>query len=428
MAAEFSDNSAHAGVDGAALPEISVPAGWTLGGLAAGLLLGLVPGVVPQAAGLVNAAAVVLDPLGALWLKGLQMTILPLVAAVLVIGITQTVQAASAGAMARRTMGWIMAVYLIGAGFAALVAPWLLDWAPIPGSVSGVLRAPVVSGPVPSLADFLLSVLPANVFAAAANDALLPVVVFFCLLAVAITRLPVAQRAPLLGLFQSLGGAMTVMIGWVLALAPAGVFALGLSLAHRAGAGAIGVLAHYIAVVSAIGGVVLVAAGVLAVTLGRLPARAYVRAMLPAGAVALSTQSSLASLPAMLGACRQLGIRAASADFVLPLSVALFRGTGPAMNLAVAIYVAKLSGVALGPGVLMAGVLVAALTEFGAPSLPGSISFVSSVGPVALAMGVPIGPLALLVAVEMLPDLMRTLGNVAMDVTVTAIVDRADGG
>jgi proton glutamate symport protein len=49
---------------------------------------------------------------------------------------------------------------------------------------------------------------------------------------------------------------------------------------------------------------------------------------------------------------------------------------------------------------------------------------VLSIGPVAIAMGVPVGPLALLVAVEMLPDLMRTWGNVAMDVAVTASVDR----
>jgi len=60
-------------------------------------------------------------------------------------------------------------------------------------------------------------------------------------------------------------------------------------------------------------------------------------------------------------------------------------------------------------------------------SLPGAISFVTSVGPVAIAMGVPVEPLALLVAVEMLPDLMRTIGNVTMDVAITSVVDRLDG-
>ena len=150
----------------------------------------------------------------------------------------------------------------------------------------------------------------------------------------------------------------------------------------------------------------------------------FARAMLPAQAVAISTQCSLASLPAMLAACRTLGMRETSADFVLPLAVALFRATSPAMNLAVAIYVAHLTGVTLDLGAIMAGIAVSMLAMLGSPSLPGTISFVTSTGPIALAMGVPIGPLALLVAVEMLPDIVRTLGNVTMDVAVTATIDR----
>ena len=130
----------------------------------------------------------------------------------------------------------------------------------------------------------------------------------------------------------------------------------------------------------------------------------------------------------MLGACAKLGVRPASAEFSLPLCVALFRATGPAMNIAVVIYVAQLTGTPLTLAAMVAGVIVAALAELGTPSLPGAISFVLSIGPVALAMGVPVGPLALFVAVEMLPDLMRTLGNVAMDVAVAASVDRAAGG
>jgi Na+/H+-dicarboxylate symporter len=84
-------------------------------------------------------------------------------------------------------------------------------------------------------------------------------------------------------------------------------------------------------------------------------------------------------------------------------------------------------GVPLGPGALAMGVAVAALTTMGAVSLPGSISYVSSIAPIAMAMGVPIEPLALLVAVETLPDLVRTLGNVTMDVAVTATIARRSG-
>jgi Na+/H+-dicarboxylate symporter len=177
-------------------------------------------------------------------------------------------------------------------------------------------------------------------------------------------------------------------------------------------------------VISGLGFVVLVAGYVLAIVGARRGLLAFARAMVPSQAVAISTQSSLASLPAMLQSCRLLGVRETTADFVLPLAVALFRATGPVMNLGVAIYVAHLAGVELTPQAIAAGVAVALLTTISSVSLPGAISFVTAIGPIAIAMGVPVEPLALLVAVEMLPDIMRTLGNVTMNVAVTATVDR----
>lgn len=403
------------------LPDIQVSTGLTLGGLGAGLLAGLAaerwPGLTPL--------RMVIEPVGALWLKALEMTILPLVSALLVVGVVTMMAAAGAGRQAMRTLGWIFGLYFASAGIAAIAMPLLLDVWPVPLAAQGALSGAVVKdAPIPGLSDFLLSLLPSNIFAAAASDAMLPCVAFFSLFGVAISRLGEEQRRHLTGLFQALAGAMMVMIGWVLRLAPIGVFALSMALAARTGAAAIGVLAHYVITVSMMGWAVLAAAPLLAVVGARVALGSYVRAMVPVGAVAISTQSSLASLPAMLTACRKLGVGQASADFVLPLCVALFRATGPAMNLAVAIYVAQLTGTPISPAMMVAGVIVAAITEISSPSLPGAISFVSAVGPVALAMGVPIGPLALLVAVDMLPDITRTVGNVAMDVVVAALIDR----
>ncbi|MDE2405470.1 MAG: cation:dicarboxylase symporter family transporter [Sphingomonadales bacterium] len=403
------------------MPEITVPTGWTLAALGAGLAAGLfLP--PPVLAPLLAVAA----PIGELWLKGLQMTILPLVVSLLVIGVVRTIEAARGGATARRTLGLIVAFLVGGAVMAALATPLLLALFPIPGTAATALSAvPTPAGQaLPGVGAFLSSLVPDNVFASAAGGAVLPVIVFFALFAAALGRLPAPTRRAVLPLFEGVAAAMMIVIGWVLALAPIGVLALSLGVAAKTGAAAFAVLAHYIAVVSAVGGVVMLAGYALAVLGARLPLGAYARALLPVEAVALSTQSSLASLPAMLAACRRLGVRESSADFVLPLAVALFRATGPAMNLAVAIYVARLTGVALTPAVLAAGVVAASLTTLGAPSISGTVSYISSIGPIALAMGVPVAPLALLVAVEMLPDLMRTLGNVCMDVLLAATVDR----
>jgi proton glutamate symport protein len=409
-----------------AMPDIQVPAAWTLGGLAAGLALGIVLAGTAAAVPVLEFAA----PIGRLWLRALQMTIIPLVAGLLVTGIGEAVAAARAGSMAWRTLGLFALVLTAGTLAAALAMPLLLDAFPLPAAAAAALRHAVPSSggtTVPHAGAFIESLVPANVFAAAAADAILPVIVFVALLGMAITQLPEAPRQQLSGLFAALAGAMLIVIGWVLRVAPLGVFCLALGVGVQSGTSAIAALAHYIALVASMGGIVLIAAYGMAVLAARRPFGAFVRAMLPVQAVALSTQSSLASLPAMLAACNRLNVSRTSAEFVLPLAVALFRATGPGMNLAVCIYVAKLSGVVLTPGVLGVGIAMALLTTIGSVSLPGTISFVTAIGPIALAMGLPLEPLALLVAVEMLPDIMRTVGNVTMDVAVAATIDRRKG-
>ena len=124
----------------------------------------------------------------------------------------------------------------------------------------------------------------------------------------------------------------------------------------------------------------------------------------------------------MLRGAETLGIPVATSGVVLPLATAIFRATSPAMNLAVAIYVAHWFGVPLTVTSLATGVAVAAITTLGSVSLPGQISYVASIAPIGIAMGVPIAPLGLLVAVETLPDIVRTVGNVKMDLAVTATV------
>ncbi len=409
------------------IPDVRVPVGWTLGGLAAGLALGIMLEGTSAAPLALKAA----DVVGNLWLQALQMTIVPLVASLLVIGIVQTVAAAKAGRMAVLSLSLFASVLTAGTVFAAFAMPALLDAVPIPEAAAEALRkglATTDTSQVPDVTQFLKSLVAPNIIKAAAENAMLAVIIFFSLLALAIVRLPQLHRQHMTTLFEGITGAMLVIIGWVLWLAPLGVFALSLLVAGQSGAAVLGALAHYILTVAAIGGVVLLAAYGVAMVLARQPLGRFIRAVAPAQAMAISTQSSLASLPVMLVSCRALGLRGTTGEFVLPLAVALFRATGPAMNLAVAIYVARLAGIELSPLLLAVGVGVALITTIGSVSLPGAISLVTATGPIALAMGVPIGPLALLVAVEVLPDLMRTVGNVTMDVAVAATVDRKSEG
>ena len=94
------------------------------------------------------------------------------------------------------------------------------------------------------------------------------------------------------------------------------------------------------------------------------------------------------------------------------------------MILALALYVAHWLVLPLAPPAIATGAAVAAITTIGSVSLPGQVSFLTSIAPICVAMGVPIEPLALLIAVEMVPDLVRTVGNVTMDVAATTAIAR----
>ncbi|WP_325049118.1 dicarboxylate/amino acid:cation symporter [Tsuneonella amylolytica] len=406
------------------LVSVRIPAGWTL----AGLIAGLVAGIVLARTNALDTALAISAPIGTLWLRSLQATIVPLVAGLLVIGIAQMAMAARAGATARRMLAWVAGVLAFSGLMSAFFTPALLALVPPPADAAGVLSAGGEPQEVPTIAAFVESLIAPNMVAAAAETAMLPLTLFFAAFAVAVSRLPAGQRETLIGFFRAVANAMLMIIGWVLWAAPVGVFALALGVGAASGGAAFATLAHYILIVVAVGTVILVGGYLVAWLAGGIAPWTFARALLPAQTVALSTQSSLASLPAMLDSARRLRLREETAEFVLPLSVAIFRATSPAMNMAVAIYVAHLAGVELTVPALLAGAAVAFVIAIGSVSLPGTISFVISVGPIALAMGVPIGPLALLVAVEMMPDLMRTVANVTADVALAAAVDRKKGG
>ncbi len=397
------------------------------------LFAGLVLGIVAQAYAPAPARSIadVADPIGALWLNGLRMTIVPLVVALLITGIAQTAEAARAGRMAARTLTWIIALMSFSAVMGAVLTPIFLAIWPMPVASADALRAALTTVPkvaaVPPFGDFLRAIVPTNPVAAAASDAILPLIIFTGVFAFALTRLPPEPRKTLTGFFAALADAMVIVIEWVLKLAPIGVFALAFVVGARSGAAAFGALLHYVIIVASVGLVVGLCAYPVAVVAGRVPFMRFVREVAPVQALAISTQSSLACLPLMLKRSEALGVPEATAGLVLPMAVALLRVTGPAMNLAVALYVANWFHVAMGPAQWAVAIVAAVLTSMGAVSLPGQVSFVTSIAPICLAIGIPVEPLALLIAVETLPDIFRTLGNAQMDVALTTAVNAGSG-
>ena len=405
---------------------------WALAALIVGLSGGALSGGLQTAvrADLISVASFV----GTLWLNALKMTVIPLVVALLVVGIAKSAEAAHAGRVAGRSVLWIVIICTASAIFGALMILLLTHLFPLGRATAAELQGALAGiesktpASLPGISEFFKGVIPDNVVSAAANGDILPLTVFSVLFALAVGFIVEERRRVLVSVFEAIADALLVIIEWVLWVAPLGVLALAFVVGSAAGGAAFTGLGHYIVLISVVGILVTLAGYPLAILMGRVKPVAFLRAMIPPQAVAISTRSSLASLPAMLASGRTLGLREQVSDVALPIAVALFRATGPAMNVAVPFYIAHWLGIQPTIGQMIAATAVGAVMSYGAVSLPGEITYISSIAPIALALGVPIAPLALLVAVEMVPDIFRTVGNVTLDVALAAIVDRSSGG
>jgi Na+/H+-dicarboxylate symporter len=396
---------------------------WVLIGLVAGLGLGA--GLQGGAGATLQAIA---EPLGGVWLDALRMTVVPLVFSMLFTGVVEASASAAQGGMAARALAWFFVLMLASAVFSVVVSPLLLDFWPVAGNEAAALIASGKGAEVipeaPPFAQWLRSFVPTNPVGAAATGAMVPLVVFALVFGLAATRLPDEPRAALTGLFDAIVRTMLVIVGWVLWAAPLGVFGLAVGVGAALGGGAFGLLGHYIALLLTVQGLLILLIYPFAVLVGGVGLAGFIRAMAPVQLVAIGTQSSIACLPAMVEASEVLSLTEAPRRLVLPLAVSMFKITSPCANLAVVLYLASVHGIVLGLPQIAGGIAVALAVAVASAGLPGGSSFYLACVPIAAAMGVPTQLLPLLLAVEVVPDIFRTIGNATGDVAVTAAVGR----
>jgi len=256
---------------------------------------------------------------------------------------------------------------------------------------------------------------------------MLPLIVFAVLFGLALLSIEAEQREPVVRFFRGVGEAMLRLVRWVLVLAPLGVFALSLPLVARLGAVAIGALAAYVALIAVATTVfALLVLYPAAAIFGRVPIEGFARAVFPAQAVAFSSRTSLAALPALIeGAQRRLGMTAETSGFLLPLASALFR-VGAAMGLTVgAVFIARLYGADLTNAQVLTAAATAVLTSFSIPGIPGG-SIIAMV-PVLASVGLPAEGIGVLLGVDTIPDAFRTTANVTGQMAAAVIAERRRG-
>jgi Na+/H+-dicarboxylate symporter len=393
-------------------------------GLVAGLLLGLVASITGSAVLLGFATGI--EPIGTAFVNLLKMVVIPLVASMIFVGVGTMGDLRKLGRLGASALLFFAATtvisVLLGMGIMKAFLPMASDAVTEAVGV-GTTSAPALPGPI----EFLLGLIPANPFAAAAEGALLPLIVFTIFLAAATTALPAAERDRLLSLATSLAAALIKLVHWILFIAPVGVFALAAPITARAGwamlqsLGAF-ILAVLLGLVLFVGAVYLPAVMFLA----RRPARAFLRACTSPIVIALSSASSAATLPAMLEAAEEeLGVSRPVTSFVVPLGSAICRAGSALFQGAAIVFLAWFYGAPLEIAGIGGAVLATFIVSFTVAGIP--TGGVLSLAPALGSVGIPLDGLGVLLGVDRIPDMARTTTNVIGVLTAAVVIDRVVG-
>ena len=406
---------------------------YVLAALAAGFVLGSL--VAASGNPLALRFVGVIEPLGGLWVNAIRMTVVPLVVSVLITGVASGMGTRSLGRTGIRAFVTFASILVVAGAIALIIAPPLMERMPLTPDVMERLRATASSSAstttsavqqMPGWAQRIVETIPANPMRAAADGAMLPLVAFTLVLALGIARLSPPLRDGIVRFFGGVGDAMLIIVGWVLRAAPIGVFALALSVAARVGIQAAGALLYYIVVLSVTLLVVTVALYVPALLFGGVSLRGFALAALPAQAVALSSRSSLAALPAMLRETRErLALPPIATSFALPLAVSVLRVNVPPRWVISAAFLGQLYGVEVGFGALVWVLITAVLISFSVPGIPSASLFM--LAPVLVSLGLPPEGVGLLIAVDTIPDMFNTLANVTGHMASTTVISQEPG-
>lgn len=392
-------------------------------GLLAGLALGLVAAATEQP--FLVAVATGVEPIGTAFVNVLKMVVIPLVAAVIFVGVASLGDLLKLGRMGVATLGFFAVTSVLGVLLGMLVMRLFLPLASEEAALA-VTSTPVETTPMPGVVEFLLDLIPSNPFQAAAEGALLPLIVFVVLFAAAAGVLPEKDRSSLLSLANAVAAALIKLVHWILWVAPIGVFALAAPVTARAGWAMLQSLLAF--VLAVLVGLILFVVLVYVPTvmlIGRISVGVFLRSCLTPQAIAAASTSSPATVPAMLHAANNdLAISRSVSGFVIPLGAgigragsAVFQGTG-------IMFLAWLFGVSLAASGIGAAVLATVVVSFTVPSVPGGS--VLSLAPALVTTGIPLDGIAILLGVDRVPDMVRTATNVTGTLSATVVVDRIE--
>jgi len=399
------------------------------------LVLGLLAGAALTSAAspaTVDGIVRFLEPIGTLWVNAVRMTIVPLVVSMLIVAVASSDNLRSMGRLGGAALLFFLGTLTLIGIYAALLAPPLLAGLTIDPQAAAALRATASSSSqqvattirgMGGFAQRMVELVPANPIKAAADGAMLPLIVFTMIFAAALSRLPAEQRETPVRFFRAVSEAMLVVIRWVFLAAPLGVFALAVVVGARLGYTAVAAVGYYVGVFAILIVGVLLMVYVAAVVIGRVPLRRFAAAVAPAQVIALGSRSSSAALPAMIDAARDvLLLPPQIVSFVLPTAVAIFRVSAPISFVLGALFLGKLYGVEVTTAQVVELALLAILLSYSVPPVPSGSLFLMA--PVFAELGIPVEGVAILIAIDVIPDLLKTATIVTAHMASAVVVAR----
>jgi proton glutamate symport protein len=376
------------------------------------------------------------QPVGKLFMRLIQMVIVPLVFASLLVGVASLGDVRKLGRLGGKTLGLYMLTTAVAVTIGLVVAHLFQPGSFIAEADRAALLAQFGSAAegkteaaamAPSAMDNVLAIIPLNPIESLASGNMLQIIFFAVVLGVALTMLGEGEGKPVVNFFDRIQNAMIVVIHMVMAIAPYGVAALVAEVVGTSGFSVLKALVVYgLVVVAGLLMQALLVYGGLVKVLARMPLLRFLKAIRPAQLIAFSTSSSSAALPVSMECAEEnLGVSNSVSSFVLPLgSTVNMDGTALYQGVA-AIFIAQVFQMDLSLGDQLSIVLAATMASVGAAGVPGA-------GMVTLAMvltaaGIPQVGLALILGMDRLLDMFRTAVNVTGDLAVTSVMAVSEG-
>ncbi|MCD9033488.1 dicarboxylate/amino acid:cation symporter [Luteimonas sp. Y-2-2-4F] len=368
------------------------------------------------------AAETWLQPLGTLYVNLIRMIAVPLVFFAVVNAVSALHGQQSVAALGGRTFGWFAATaaLAVGVGLAAAFA-----FAPGEG-VQLTPPADYQPREVPTPVQVLLDIVPTNPFAALAEGRILQVIFFAGLLGFALVKLGERTEA-LRRLVGQASEAMIQVTRFVLEMTPIGTFGLIAGLVGTYGFERLLPLGSFVvALYAACAFHIVFVYGGLLLAHGLNPLK-FFRGAAPAMQVAFVSSSSFASMPAAIRAVTHgLGVNRDYAAFAVPLGASIkMDGCGAIYPTLAAIFAAQYAGIELSFAQYAAILLASVLGSFGTAGVPGTAVVMATV--VLSAAGLPLQVLGILLAIDRILDMMRTMTNVTGQMLVPVLVARETG-